>query len=60
VLDHYSGLGERRKTLRDGEYDPRLPRVMLSAQERADLVAFLASLTDETFVRRFASVDRYE
>jgi cytochrome c peroxidase len=60
VLDYYSGVGERRKTGRNAKYDGRLPRVMLSAQERTDLVAFLASLTDETFVHRFASVDRYE
>jgi cytochrome c peroxidase len=49
VLDHYFGLGERAI-----RYDPRLPRVSLDMQQKADLIAFLTSLTDESFVRRFA------
>ena len=48
VLDHYFGLGERAI-----RYDARLPRTPLDMQQRADLIAFLASLTDEAFVRRF-------
>jgi cytochrome c peroxidase len=50
VLDHYFGLG-------DGaiRYDARLPRVPLDMQQRADLTAFLMSLTDESFVHRFAA-----
>jgi cytochrome c peroxidase len=48
VLDHYFSLGKR--TIR---YDARLPRAPLDMQQRADLIAFLTSLTDETFVRRF-------
>ena len=48
VLDHYFSLGERAP-----RYDPRLPRVALDRQQRADLIAFLDSLTDEAFVRRF-------
>jgi cytochrome c peroxidase len=96
VLDHYSGLGERAQSSRDGgpqagvairthastdasaqsvvhrssagavapgaadttKYDPRLPQVPFSMQQRADLSAFLMSLTDEAFVHRFATVDR--
>jgi cytochrome c peroxidase len=50
VLDHYFGLGEGAI-----RYDARLPRVKLDMQQRADLLAFLGSLTDETFVRRFAA-----
>ena len=50
VLDHYSGL--REGAIR---YDARLPRVPLDMQQRADLTAFLMSLTDESFVHRFAA-----
>jgi cytochrome c peroxidase len=49
VLDHYFSLGEGAI-----RYDARLPRVPLDMQQRADLIAFLASLTDEAFVHRFA------
>jgi cytochrome c peroxidase len=50
VIDHYFGLGERAI-----RYDRRLPRVSLDMQQKADLVAFLRSLTDDDFVRRFAT-----
>jgi cytochrome c peroxidase len=50
VLQHYSRLGELR---RSGRYDRRLPGAALSDAERAELVAFLDSLTDESFVRQF-------
>jgi len=50
VLDHYFSLGEGAI-----RYDARLPRVALDMQQRADLTAFLTSLTDEAFVRRFAA-----
>jgi cytochrome c peroxidase len=46
VLDHYFGLGKRAI-----RYDRRLPQVSLDMQQKADLVAFLKSLTDEDFVR---------
>ena len=49
VLDHYFSLGDRAS-----RYDARLPR-RLNMQQRADLIAFLTSLTDESFVRRFAA-----
>jgi cytochrome c peroxidase len=48
VLDHYFGLGERAI-----RYDARLPRTTLNVQQRADLIAFLDSLTDQEFVRRY-------
>jgi hypothetical protein len=48
VLDHYFSLGERAI-----HYDARLPRTALPMQQRADLIVFLTSLTDEAFVRRF-------
>ena len=50
VLDHYSSLGDRAI-----RYDARLPRTALDMQQRADLIAFLTSLTDEDFVGRFAA-----
>ena len=49
VLDHYFSLGAGAI-----HYDARLPRVPLDMRQRADLIAFLVSLTDEDFVRRFA------
>jgi hypothetical protein len=71
VLNYYSGVGEQAQSRRDAgpevgaaiaaravRYDPRLPRAGFSAQQRADLNAFLTSLTDEAFVHRFAAVDR--
>jgi cytochrome c peroxidase len=50
VIDHYFSLGPRAI-----RYDPRLPRTTLDTQQKADLVAFLRSLTDEDFVRRYAA-----
>lgn len=47
VLDHYSALAQRGVPA-----DRRLPRKPFSAEERAALVAFLESLTDESFARR--------
>jgi cytochrome c peroxidase len=55
VLEHYSGLGARAQAGRGARLDRRLPRSVLTPAERADLIAFLSSLTDESFVRRFAS-----
>jgi len=60
VLDHYSGIGARVRdtaAVTSGSlgYDARLPRGPLSAAEHAELVSFLHSLTDESFVRRFAA-----
>jgi cytochrome c peroxidase len=45
VLDHYITLDHAHPNL-----DPLMHPLNLSAQERADLIAFLRSLTDETFV----------
>jgi cytochrome c peroxidase len=55
VLEHYSRLGERRHATGSTPYDPRLPHGGLSATERANLIAFLGSLTDESFVQRFTA-----
>lgn len=55
VLEHYSQLGERRHAAGSARYDRRLPSRALSAPERAELRAFLDSLTDESFVQRFAA-----
>jgi len=48
VLDHYSSVA--RQAVRA---DPRLPRVPFPSAERSALIAFLDSLTDESFVGRF-------
>jgi cytochrome c peroxidase len=50
VLDHYFSLGA--EAIR---YDARLPRVAIDMHQRADLIAFLSSLTDEDFVSRYAA-----
>jgi cytochrome c peroxidase len=60
VLEHYSAIGARlhaTAALTRGSfgYDPRLPHSPFSAAERAELVSFLESLTDESFVTRFAA-----
>jgi cytochrome c peroxidase len=44
VLEHYSRLATQRPPP-----DPRLPRRPFAPGERADLAAFLESLTDEAF-----------
>jgi len=49
VLEHYSAIGAR--TASGAPTDRRLPRAPLSSSERAALVAFLESLTDESFVK---------
>ncbi|TLZ52071.1 MAG: c-type cytochrome [Gammaproteobacteria bacterium] len=54
VLDHYSGLAQRARASGGRHYDRRLPRSALTSAERAELVAFLSSLTDASFVKRFA------
>ena len=59
VLEHYSAIGARvARAVTDGSrqhrYDPRLPRTAFSAAERGELESFLDSLTDESFVKRFA------
>jgi hypothetical protein len=50
VLDHYFSLGAGAI-----RYDARLPRAAIDMQQRADLIAFLRSLTDEDFVSRYAA-----
>jgi cytochrome c peroxidase len=50
VLEHYSQLATQRPPR-----DRRLPQVPLAAAERADLIAFLDSLTDEAFAARAAA-----
>jgi cytochrome c peroxidase len=55
VVEHYSSGVRRSATL-----DPNLAKhpeagIQLTAQEKADLVAFLKSLTDESFVQNGAA-----
>jgi cytochrome c peroxidase len=52
VLAHYARIG--RRAAAGARYDPRLPHAPLSEPERAALIAFLESLTDPAFARRFA------
>jgi cytochrome c peroxidase len=47
VLDHYAKGGRARV---DGKTDPLLKPFALSEQEKADIIAFLESLTDEAFI----------
>ena len=54
VLEHYSELGQRAQSGDGRHRDRRLPQRALSASERSELIAFLESLTDESFVRRYA------
>jgi cytochrome c peroxidase len=51
VLEHYSDVGAR--AARGVVLDKRLPHAALTDAERAELGAFLESLTDASFVRRF-------
>jgi cytochrome c peroxidase len=46
VLDHYQRVGSTPDTAHGGTRDPRLKSFKLSGAERADLEAFLESLTD--------------
>jgi cytochrome c peroxidase len=55
VLEHYSDLGQRAQSRGGGLPDRRLPRRALTASERTELGAFLESLTDESFVRRYTA-----
>ncbi len=61
VLEHYSAIGARVAAAgavaggpRQPRLDPRLPRAAFSAAERGELESFLDSLTDASFVKRFA------
>jgi cytochrome c peroxidase len=47
VLDHYERVGTTPDSAHGGQRDPRLKRFSLSAMERAALLAFLGSLTDQ-------------
>ena len=55
VLEHYSNLGQRAQSRGARLLDRRLPRRALTASERTELGAFLESLTDESFVRRYTA-----
>ncbi|HYC09961.1 MAG TPA: cytochrome c peroxidase, partial [Steroidobacteraceae bacterium] len=53
VLRHYSGLAARAAA-GGVKIDRRLPHGALTDTERAELIAFLDSLTDQAFVGRYA------
>jgi cytochrome c peroxidase len=50
VLDHYQRVGRTPDSAHGGHRDPRLKAFTLSNTERADLEAFLGSLTDQDLV----------
>ena len=54
VLEHYSRLGARTAAAPGTAPDPRLPRAALGPGEQAALLVFLGSLTDDSFIARFA------
>jgi cytochrome c peroxidase len=54
VLGHYARVAARTAAAAAPARDPRLPHAPLSAPEQAALIAFLNSLTDPSFIARFA------
>ncbi len=55
VLDHYQRVGRLADSAHGGHRDPRLRTFTLSATERADLEAFLDSLTDRDVAAALAA-----
>jgi cytochrome c peroxidase len=53
VLDHYAQIAETARTDTQASIDPRLRTFDLGQPERADVIAFLDSLTDPSFAERF-------
>jgi cytochrome c peroxidase len=58
VLGHYAQLAARTAAAAGPSRDSRLPHAPLSAAEQAALIAFLNSLTDPSFIARFADMPR--
>jgi cytochrome c peroxidase len=54
VLGHYARVAARTAAAAAPARDPRLPHAPLSVPEQAALIAFLNSLTDPSFIARFA------
>ncbi|MGH8325715.1 MAG: cytochrome c peroxidase [Steroidobacteraceae bacterium] len=54
VIDHYVDVGDQPDSRHGGVRDPRLRRFTLSRRESKDLVAFLESLSDPSFVSRYS------
>ena len=48
VLDHYQRVGRLPDRRHGGQRDPRLRRFAFKGSERADLTAFLDSLTEQS------------
>ena len=55
VLDHYAAMADQARRDSHSQVDARLRTFDLSQAERADLIAFLESLTDPTWTNRFAA-----
>ncbi|MBX2926634.1 MAG: hypothetical protein KF852_02260 [Saprospiraceae bacterium] len=51
VIEHYAGGGHAAENL-----NPNVMPLRLSAQDKADLIAFLHTLTDSTFVQTFRTL----
>lgn len=58
VVDHYAQVAERAHGEPDAGVDSRLRTFDLTQQEKADLIAFLHSLTDPSFAGRFRTDGR--
>jgi len=53
VLDHYAAMATAARQGHEADIDPRLRTFDLTASERAELIAFLESLTDPSLAHRF-------
>ncbi len=58
VVDHYARVAEHAREGPDKNTDARLRTFDLTASEKAQLIAFLSSLTDPSFVERFKPAER--
>lgn len=58
VLDHYAQIAEAARSDAQAGTDPRLSSFDLDQPQRADLIAFLDSLTDPSYAERFKRDDR--
>jgi cytochrome c peroxidase len=58
VVEHYARVAERARGTPDTNTDARLRTFDLTTAEKAELIAFLNSLTDPSFAERFKPADR--
>jgi cytochrome c peroxidase len=58
VVDHYAQVAERARAESGTTVDARLRTFDLTQAEKAELIAFLGSLTDPSFTERFKPGDK--